>query len=218
MSSFSQTIEPRYDVSTYEGVRDNYNWIINSARELSNEELKINADFLFYIGKIRCSSSSIEEFTDQCYGINDFKLISFQIFVYKQQGGHIFSAIYLSDLDIYADSRKSLEQVITILNHTSSQDTNQDNTCNIVKNEYHNVGVVVNGDNNTVANNNSAVANNNSSIADNGSSVNDSSQKESAIKRWIESIAQNLTASLIWKLIPLIGIAIITYIVSKIPS
>ena len=217
MSSFSQTIEPRYDVSTYEGVRDNYNWIINSARELSNEELKINADFLFYIGKIRCSSSSIEEFTDQCYGINDFKLISFQIFVYKQQGGHIFSAIYLSDLDIYADSRKSLEQVITILNHTSSQDTNQDNTCNIVKNEYHNVGVVVNGDNNTVANNNSAVANNNSSIADNGSSVNDSSQKESAIKRWIESIAQNLTASLIWKLIPFIGI-IIAYIVSKIPS
>ena len=218
MSSFSQTIEPRYDVSTYEGVRDNYNWIINSARELSNEELKINADFLFYIGKIRCSSSSIEEFTDQCYGINDFKLISFQIFVYKQQGGHIFSAIYLSDLDIYADSRKSLEQVITILNHTSSQDTNQDNTCNIVKNEYHNVGVVVNGDNNTVANDNSTVANNNSSIADNGSSVKDSSQKESAIKRWIESIAQNLTASLIWKLIPLIGIAIITYIVSKIPS
>ena len=117
-------------------------------------------------------------------------------------------------LDIYADSRKSLEQVITILNHTSSQDTNQDNTCNIVKNEYHNVGVVVNGDNNTVANNNSAVANNNSSIADNGSSVNDSSQKESTLKRWIESIAQNLTASLIWKLIPFIGI-IIAYIVFK---
>ena len=210
MSSFSQTIEPRYDVSTYEGVRDNYNWIINSARELSNEELKINANFLFYIGKIRCSSSSIEEFTDQCYGINDFKLISFQIFVYKQQGGHIFSAIYLSDLDIYADSRKSLEQVITILNRTSSQEISQNDTGYVVKNEYHNVGVVVNGNNNTVANNNS-------SIADNGSSVNDSSQKESAIKRWIESIAQNLTASLIWKLIPFIGI-IIAYIVSKIPS
>lgn len=218
MSSFSQTIEPKYDVSTYEGVRDNYNWIINSARELTNKELKINADFIFYIGEIRCSACSIDEFSDQCYGINNFKLIAFHIFVYEKEGDYIFGAIYLSDLSIDADSRKDLEQIITILNRTSSQKNSQNNTGYIVKNEYHNVGVVVNGDNNTVANNNSAVANNNSSIADNGSSVNDSSQKESAIKRWIESIAQNLAASLIWKLIPLIGIAIITYIVSKIPS
>lgn len=218
MSSFSQKIKPKYDVSTYEGVRNNYNWIINSARELSNEELKINADFLFYIGEIRCSASSIEEFTDQCYGINDIKLISFHIFVYKQQGDYIFGAIYLSNLNIDANSRKDLEQIITILNRTSSQETSQNDIGYVVKNEYHNVGVVVNGDNNTVANNNSAVANNNSSIADNGSSINDSSQKESTLKRWIESIAQNLTASLIWKLIPLIGIALIAYIVSKIPS
>lgn len=38
MSSFSQKVKPKYDMSTYEGVRNNYNWIINSARELSNEE------------------------------------------------------------------------------------------------------------------------------------------------------------------------------------
>lgn len=218
MASFSQKITPRYSVNTYKDVRDNYNWIIDSARQMTNEKLNISSSFLFYLGEIYCSASSIDEFIEQCYGVDQFRLVSFSIFVRKKNGDYIFGAQYFSGLSINAESRKNLEQIITILNRTPSQEISQNDTGYVVKNEYHNVGVVVNGDNNTVANDNSTVANNNSSIADNGSSVKDSSQKESAIKRWIESIAQNLTASLIWKLIPLIGTAIITYIVSKIPS
>lgn len=218
MASFSQKITPRYSVNTYKDVRDNYNWIIDSARHMTDEKTNISSSFLFYLGEIYCSASSIDEFIEHCYGVDQFRLVSFSIFVRKENGDYIFGAQYLSELSINAESRKNLEQIITILNRTSSQETSQNSTGYIVKNEYHNVGVVVNGDNNTVANDNSTVANNNSSIADNGSSVNDSSQKESTIKRWIEAIAQNLTASFIGYLIPPIGIALIAYIVSKISS
>ena len=53
MPKFSQKIDLKYDTDTYEGVRDNYNWIIKSAQKLTNEELDIDSEFLFQLGKYR---------------------------------------------------------------------------------------------------------------------------------------------------------------------
>ena len=209
MPSFSQKIDLKYDTDTYEGVRDNYNWIIKSAQKLTNEELDIDSEFLFQLGKVDCSASGIDEFVNQCYGTNEFKLTAFDVFIRKKHGGRLFSALYCLKLDVFADSRNDLEKIITILNQTSLEETSQENTPYTV-NEYHNVGVVVSGDNNVVANNNSTIANN-------GSSVNHTPAKESAIKQWIVSISQNLAANLIWYLLTAVGASLITYIVLKNP-
>lgn len=207
MLSFSQKINLKYDVGTYKGVRDNYNWIIRSAQQMTDEALDITSSFLFYLGKTYCSASSLDEFIEQCYGIDGFRLVSFSVFVRKKNGDYIFGAYYLGDLSIDANSRQNLEQIMTILNdNLSKEETAQKNMGYTIKNEYHNVGIVVSGDNNTVSNNTSTVS-------ETEKSINDNCQKESTIKKWIEAIAQNLTASLIWYLIPIIGLAI--YIISR---
>lgn len=155
MGSFTQKMKPQYGIQTYEDVRKTYEWIIKAIQQLGLSD-NVTEEFMFYIGEILCHVNSFEEFRDNAYGMHDFRLVSFHVYIWKNSDliGDISTCLDM--LLVSANSKVMLENLTSLLNSTSLDEKEQKNNM-YIQNHYNNIGVIVTGDNNIVANDSSIV-------------------------------------------------------------
>ena len=192
MASFMQDIKSKYDMKTYEGTKDTYDWIVKVINQIDKSKKEINANFLFKIGKITCSCKGVDEFIEHAYGYDGFDLIRMQIMKYHELDQNI--CVICSDSDnvhISTTDKVTLEKIVQLLEETDIKSKNEITQNINVQNNYKIESI--NGDNNTIVQG-----------TENKVTVNKEEKQESKLKTWTEAIFQNLLANWIWLVIPLI--------------
>ena len=193
MVDFSQRIKAKYDVSTYEGTKDVYEWIVTAIKKLKLDGEKIQVSFHFYTGDIGCKCDSIEEFIEYAYGQDRYSLIDLRV-MQRQKDGKIIIYASCSRNEVYlsVNDKIILEKVVKSLEETNiKQEDKSISDVNVHQTNY-NIGSI-NGDNNTIIQGN-----------ENKIITKEEQKKESKLKTWTVAILQNLLANWIWLVIPLI--------------
>ena len=198
MASFSTKIKSKYELNTYKGTKDTYEWINTSIENSGLKFDKAEVSFQFDIGKINCCCNSIEEFINYAYGQEEYSLTCFKITYYSDINIYISTTVF-GEIRVNTDSKVLLEEIINILESPNIKQ-NKNVTNNYIQNNYE-IGTI-SGDNNVV------VQGDNSSIAQ-------QKTKKSTLKQWLESILQNLLANWIWIAIPIIVATIIGFFANK---
>lgn len=195
MASFSTHIKSKFELETYKGTKDTYEWIIASLKKLNLNYEKIEVSFQFDIGNINCSCDSAEEFTEYAYGQENYDLTCLKI-VYRSNSNIYISATRYDGVRISTDSKILLEEIINILESPDIKQ-NKNITNNYIQNNYE-IGTIT-GDNNAV-------------VQGSNSNITQQKVEKSTLKQWIESILQNLVANWLWLIIPIIIAALIGFL------
>lgn len=194
MVDFSKVIKGKYGTKSFQEIKNTYDWIVIAANKLQLSNLKIASHFLFNVGDIVCSTDGITEFIEHAYGSSNFKINSFQVYIYDENK-LIISVSYLLNLSIRSSSKTDLEKFVTILNNTSIDEKNNLPPVSVTYIEAHESATVVAGKNNIVNSTNAII---NEPI------------KESKIKQWFRPIIQNILSNGIWYILTMIGTFLIT--------
>ena len=202
MAGFYQCVDCKYGVDSYQAIKNTYDWILKAAQKLGLNKLKVAEQFTFKIGDILCVAENITEFIEHAYGSENFELINFHINIYNENK-NIVSVIYLLNLKVYTDDKVSLEKFVNLLNTTTLDEVEINDTISITYIEKQNSGIIIQGDNNAVANDHSSVITSAGKL------------KSSKVKQWLNAIGQNLLANGIWYLLCLVGGALITSLITK---
>ena len=198
MASFSKVIEGMH-LQTYESVVSLYRLIAMLSDNLGLVKPKVKGEFQFRLGKITCVCENYDEFVENAYGAEDFRLVSVQVLIKDGNTTVIFvHSIGGDSISAQADSRSVLEKFFTELEKLQSAAQNPTNgvTQNIID------SVVINGDGNTVANNNSSVEV-------------ETKQEDSVAKSFWTGILQNITSNFLWYLLTLAAGALVAYLAMK---
>ena len=198
MASFSTKIKSKYELNTYKGTKDTYEWINTSIKKLELKFDKTEVSFQFDIGKINCCCDSIEEFINYAYGQEDYSLTSMGIVYYLDSNIYIDTTIF-GEIRVSTDSKVLLENVINVL-ESSDGECSESVTNNYIQNNYE-IGTI-SGNNNLV-------------VQGIKSNINQQKVEKSTFKQWIESILQNLIANWLWIAIPIVIAAIIGFFANK---
>lgn len=108
MNSYKKDF-PNTRIESYEIARK----IIDRVEQMSNS-FKIESSsyhFHFKIGDVTCTTKSIDEFIQEAYGAESFKLVSLQMLYYLPNNQH-FSVNYLLDVSISASNKCLLESIV----------------------------------------------------------------------------------------------------------
>lgn len=205
MASFTKGIENVYDVSTYQGTKNTYDWIDKAIRKGDFKELSIQTKFLFNISDISCSCDGIRDFVENAFGQADYDLISMDISIHSEEKMVAFIIIdAFRKIRISADSKVMLEYVVNLLESTSLEEAEVNDPISItyVETQINNDGVIIHGDGNVVANNNGEVE-----IA--------KENKESGLKKFLSGVLQNITSNFIWYLLTLAAGGLVSYLLTK---
>lgn len=198
MASFSTHIKSKFELETYKGAKDTYEWIIASLNKLNSNYEKIEVSFQFDIGTINCSCNSVEEFIEYAYGQADYDLTCLSI-IYRSDSNIYITVRRYDGVRISTDSKVLLEEIISILeSHDIKQ--NENITNNYIQNNYE-IGTI-SGDNNAV-------------VQGNNSNITQQKVEKSTLKEWIEAILQNLVANWLWIVIPIIIATIIGFLSNR---
>lgn len=195
MADFSKDIKCKYGTRSFQEVKNTYDWIVIAANKLQLNNLRITSQFLFNIGDIACSTDGIAEFIEHAYGASNFKITSFQIYIYDGSK-LVISASYLLSMRIRSSSKTDLEKFITILSKTSVDEKDKSTPVSVTYIEAHERATVVAGENNIVNSNNAII---------------NEPVKESKIKLWFRPIIQNILSNGIWYMLT----AVITFLITK---
>lgn len=198
MASFSKEIEDM-SLQTYDSVVSLYRLITELSNNLGLIKPKVKGEFQFRLGKITCVCESYDEFVENAYGAEDFRLVAINFIIrdgittvisIHSIGGHCVS--------VHADSRAVLEKFFMELELARSAAQNPTNsiTQNIID------SVVINGDGNTVANKNSSVEI-------------EAEPKESVAKNFWMGILQNIASNFLWYFLTLVAGALVAYLAMK---
>ena len=198
MASFSTHIKSRFELNTYKGTKDTYEWIIASLKKLNLNYEKIEVSFQFDIGDINCVCNSIEEFTEYAYGQNDYDLTCLSI-IYRSDSNIYIDAMTYNGVRICTDSKVLLEEIISILESPDIKKS-ENATNNYIQNNYE-IGTI-SGDNNAV-------------VQGNNSNITQQKVEKSTLKEWIGAILQNLVANWLWLVIPIIIATIIGFLSNR---
>lgn len=196
MAKFSKNINCKYGFSTYENVKDTYNWIQKSLQKLNRKNIRITERFQFHVGDISCAVDNYSEFVQYGYGVSDFEFVAIYIHASSEN-----EDIYISDgwegenylLRISSDSKETLEKVCEALSNTNLNDTNPSPNITYITTQNNN-NTNITGDNNVVINQSEDVDINNTG----------KKKAESTIKQWLRAIAQNLLSNWVWYLLTLL--------------
>ena len=181
MARFSQTIQSKYGVSTYQETKNTYDWLIKAIHSLEYSDLEMIEDFLFNIGEIGCSCDNITEFINNAYGQENYSLISLSLFLQFEDKECIHISL---DSDgtvrVSARSKALLSALVEKLNSINLISTEINDPISVAYIENQNNGIVVQGNNN--------------SVATAGSKI-EEPPKTPKWKQFFEAVIQNLVAN-----------------------
>lgn len=205
MASFSQTIEGKYGVVTYQETKNTYDWIMKSIGKGGFEKLKVATTFQFDISEISCSCESLEEFVSCAYGQNDYSFIAMTFNVYSGDKSLCYISVsYSSKVRISTDTKYLLENIVGLLKDTSLNEVEVDDSISVAYIEHQSNDVIINGDSNTVATNSSTAVN-----------IELPTNAEPKWKQNFRAIMQNLAANWLWYLLCLGAGALLSWAVSQ---
>lgn len=165
-------------------------------------DLEISEDFLFKTGKIGCSCHSIEEFVEHAYEQDDYSLADMSLTLYFKDNRPVHVSVDSKGaVRVSADSKLLLSKLIESLENTELASSEINDPISVTYIENQNNSVMIQGNDNIVANADSVVE------------VTPSPQTPKW-KQYIEAIIQNLVANGIWYAITA-GIAVIAYLIGK---
>lgn len=207
MASFIKTIRNLYKTDTYQGTKNTYDWIVKAVNKGEFRELEIKVKCLFNISDITCSCQGIAEFIENAYGQADYDLVSMDIAVYSKDKSVAYIIVNsFGGIKISTESKVMLERIVNLLENTSLDETEIDDTISVtyVETQINNNGVIVRGDGNIVANDHSEIE-----------FKKDRTKEESSIRKFWEGIIQNVTSNFIWYLLTLVAGAVCAYFAMK---
>ena len=113
LASFSQTIECKYGIKSYQSAKNTYDWMLKSIYKMKKAPENVSSKFDFRIGDISCSCRTIEEFIENAYGAHMFSLSTMHILALDIN-------IYLcadsrNVVTVSANSKRDLEEMVTSL-------------------------------------------------------------------------------------------------------
>jgi hypothetical protein len=202
MASFSQKIECKYGTSTYQDVKDTYDWIVKSAEKLKLSKLRVSEQFVFKSGEITFHADNISELGTYAYGSTDFDLNSFFVTIYDGDTAIAWVG-YCIFLAVHSDDKAILEKFVGLLHDTTLDEMESINSIPVYISQ-NNKGMIINGNGNIFTNNSNKVK------VSNGTA-----DSKSGIRQWTEAILQSLLANGIWCLLGALVVALIAYIAEK---
>lgn len=203
MASFSQTIQGKYGVKSYQDTKNTYDWIMKSLEKGKFLNLEVSTEFLFWISEIRCKCNNIIEFTEHAYGQKDYRLISMHFSITSTEEGLWFLSVDSnSSIGISANSKSLLEKIVGLLRSTFLDKTEKNDPISITYIEHQDNSVTVNGDSNIIANNNSTI-------------LDKQEKPEAKVSNWIQGICQGMLANLMWWILGLVAVALLAWAVSN---
>lgn len=145
LTSFYQTIKGKYGVKTYQETKNTYDWILKAVQKANFKIAKINSRFLFDIGKISCSCSTIEEYVENAYGAVEYSLTSMAIDAYSDKGREIYLSVDSSNqIYISASNRNRLEKMVQLLNDTGLEQSEISDSISVmyIETQYNNAPTI----------------------------------------------------------------------------
>lgn len=204
MASFSQKIENKYGISTYQDTKNTYDWIIKAIQKMGTFDIKTT--FGFSASEISYHCDNIEEFVAYAYGQADYDFTSMDFAIKSESEKFwIVSVNFENKLRILTESKNLLERAVTFLKNTTLDESEMNDPISIVYVNQQHVKTLVEGSNNIVANDySSVITGNNNSIGQ--------SNKESPINQWLKAIGQNLVSNGVWYILCILGGIIIAHL------
>lgn len=197
MARFSQEIENKYGVATYQDTKNSYDWIIKAIQKIGGVDIK--TAFGFSVSEIFCHCDNIEEFVEYAYGQANYDF-TFMKFTIKSESGEwwFVFAEFDNKLRISTESKNLLERAVTSLKNTTLDEGENSTPISVTYVSHQCVETLVEGNSNIVANDHSSVVTgDNNSIGQ--------SNKESLIKQWLKAIGQNLISNGVWYILCVLG-------------
>lgn len=205
MADFKQKMDLKYGEygeETFEDIVKAYEWIIMSANKLNINITKIESSFQFDRGKINCVAKSIEEFKKYAYGVTDFSIIGFTVFIFFDNDKQLMCS-YLNTFSIQSEDIVLLQNYIQALENTELNEQPEI----INKGTINNYNIT--GSQNTVIGDNSpnnTVSNTIGEKADNKPGI--------KIKEFFKNVFYNISSNIIWCILTAIGTGIITFLIT----
>lgn len=204
MASFSQKIENKYGIATYQDTKNTYDWITKAIQKIGTSDIKTT--FSFSASEISYHCDNIEEFVAHAYGQADYNFTSMDFTIKSgSEGLWIVSVNFDNKLRISTESKNLLERAVTSLKNTALDESEMNDPISIMYVNQQHVGTLVEGNNNIVANDHSSV------VTENNNSIGQSN-KESLINQWLKAIGQNLISNGIWYILCILGGIIIAHL------
>ncbi|MBE6944418.1 MAG: hypothetical protein E7453_09270 [Ruminococcaceae bacterium] len=198
MASFSKNIDD-VKLKTYEDVVAFYDLLSNTSLELGLTKPKIETHTQFYIGKISCVCKNYEEFVENAYGADSFKIIALDFFIYDGSNRVVYIGyIGLGRVSASADSRVMLEKFLLQLQKEQKMIKNR----NQVSSQHIVDSVVINGSGNIVANNG-------------GNVVTKEMEKKNRVKDFFLGVLENITSNLIWYILTFAAGLLLAYLTTR---
>ena len=200
LASFSQTIECKYGIKSYQSAKNTYDWMLKSIYKMKKAPENVSSEFDFRIGDISCSCRTIEEFIENAYGAHMFSLSTMHILALDIN-------IYLcadsrNVVIVSANSKRDLEEMVGLLDSTDLGTEEINDPISVIYIERQDNSVTVNGDRNVVANNHSIMADK-------------QEKKESKTSNWIQGICQGILANLMWWILGVVAVALLARAISN---
>lgn len=200
LASFSQTIECKYGIKSYQSAKNTYDWMLKSIYKMKKAPENVSSTFDFRIGDISCSCRTIEEFIENAYGAHMFSLSTMHILALDIN-------IYLcadsrNVVTVSANSKRDLEEMVGLLDSTDLGTEEINDPISVIYIERQDNSVTVNGDRNVVANNHSIM-------------VDKQEKKESKTSNWIQGICQGILANLMWWILGVVAVALLARAISN---
>lgn len=201
VARFAKGISNRFEVGTYQGTKNTYDWIVKAIRKGDFQGLKVETNFLFHISDITCSCKGIEEFVENAYGQAEYDFVSMDMSIRSEDKSIAYINVNsFGGIRLSTDSKVMLERTINLLENTSLDEAEVNDPISVmyIETQINNDGVIIQGDGNTVANNHSEIEIENK-------------QEESGVKVFWSSVLQNITSNFIWYLLSLLAGGLVTY-------
>lgn len=203
MARFSISIENPYGEKDYESIKKTYDWIMYTMNDYG--KAKVSVSFLFDIGDITCSVDSIEEFTDNAYGMADFHYNNGNITFTFESGEMLFIHINNNVLTISSSNKSLISEIEeSLLNKQKQNPSNINHQYNFYGDKNN---VAVAGDKGT------ATVISNGSNNNVNSSVSQSSNKQSGFIDFLKGVGTNIASNIIWILLGALGASVLGIIV-----
>ena len=206
MANFSQRIENKYGIATYQDTKNTYDWIMKALSKMSFIDVKTR--FSFSASEISCTCDSIEEFVSYAYGQADYSF-TFMNFAIESESDELWFVFVDFDnlICVSTESKTLLEKAVNSLKNTTLDEPEINGVDSIVYIDHQYVETLVKGNNNILANNHSSV------VTGNNNSIGQSNEG-SQITQWLRAIGQNLISNGVWYILcALAGIIIARAIV-----
>ena len=203
MATFTQIIEKKCDIRTYEDTQNIYNLLVKAIQNTHFSNLEIKAHFSFEISEISCKCYSVEEFSEYAYGQSDFSLDQMQLVIKSDNPLSIISLGRPNyNIFISAESKILLQLLVSaiqdIFHNESVASVTYDRSSTV---SYTDSQIIsINGNNNVLVNNSSLLEP-------------QEKKKESKFKQWLIALGQNLMANGVWYILCILGAFIVAKLI-----